>query len=176
MGPDGNCAYRADDTPPDRSKTGRVWGETRDFRRRPARNLIFMMSPRGFEDGHRAARAQNYPTARAAGKKPARPQAARADAWFYRVSPPIMWAGCVGWGLWTTNTPPDRRDRRWPACRNLARTMVRVHEGLPARPLPMAHPAPPANTPKAPNAQPRNNKQKEKEREQLLLNVPAVDF
>jgi hypothetical protein len=35
----------------------------------------------------------------------------------------------------------------------------------------MAHPVPPANTPKAPNAQPRNNKQKEKEREQLLLNV-----
>ena len=128
-----------------------------------ARNLIFMMS-RVVEDG--TGRRAKLPDREAAGKT-GTTQAAR-DAWFIGFTADYV-AGV--WMGYDNNTPLTGVTGGGLPAEIWHETMVRVHEGLPARPLPMAHPAPPANTPKAPNAQPRNNKQKEKEREQLLLNV-----
>lgn len=128
-----------------------------------ARNLIFMMS-RVVEEG--TGQRAKLPDREAAGKT-GTTQAAR-DAWFIGFTADYV-AGV--WMGYDNNTPLTGVTGGGLPAEIWHETMVRVHEGLPARPLPMAHPVPPANTPKAPNTQPRTKQQKEKEREQLLLNV-----
>ena len=113
----------------------------RVIREEAARELIYMMSR--VVDGGTGARAK-LPDREAAGKT-GTTQAAR-DAWFLGFSADYV-AGV--WMGYDDNTPLTGVTGGGLPAEIWRETMVRVHEGVPVKPLPMLRPAPKA-TPSAP--------------------------